>query len=334
MFRLVIAFTNAALRWQMVGLAITLMSCAGDRAVNRKTCHPEGWNLLKVREMIENQGRDGQKIVTIFDDIYNLDDCSAYFRAMDHAGFCTAHHAVAQFRKTRDALARLRGLEAVNVMDFASGYGIAAALMRHDIKLDDVLCRYRDGWFDQASAKDIIAADAKWYGGHRRRGLQDRFAGIDIAARALSYGCDVGIFDAGFAEDLQANAPSDDLQHWLSTCDLIVECGSVAHMLPGALARVLDAAERRPWVITAPIRGNDTAEAIEVMQSRGMVVEVLDVPPFRHRRFADVDEQARAIANARARGHDTDGYESAGYFHAQLFLARPEDEATPVANWP
>ena len=301
-------------------------------AVKRDMRHPEGWNLLKVFEMIENQGSEAQKIVTIFDDIYNLDDCSAYFRAMDHAGFRTAHHAVAAFRKTRDELARLRGLEAVNVMDFASGYGIAAALMRHDITLDDVLRRYRDAWFDQASAREVIAADAKWYGGQRREGLQDRFAGIDIADRALSYGCEVGIFDAGFAEDLQANAPSDDLQHWLSTCDLVVECGSVAHMLPGALARVLDASPRRPWVITAPIRGNDTAEAIEVMQSRGMVVEVLDVPPFRHRRFADADEQVRAIANARARGHDTDGFESEGYFHAQLFLARPEDEATAVAN--
>jgi hypothetical protein len=294
---------------------------------------PKGWNLLKVLEMIENQGGNAQKIVTIFDDIYNLEDCSAYFRAMDHAGFRTAHHAVAAFRKTRDALARLRGLEAVNVMDFASGYGIAAALMRHDVTLDDVLMRYRDAWFDQASARDVIAADAKWYGTHKRDDMKDSFAGIDIADRALKYGCDVGIFEAGFAEDLQANAPSEGLQRWLSICDLIVECGSVAHMLPDALARVLDAAPRRPWVITAPIRGNDTAEAIEVMQSRGMVVEVLDVPPFRHRRFADADEQARAIANARARGHDTDGFESEGYFHAQLFLARPLDEANPVANW-
>ncbi len=283
--------------------------------------------------MIENQGSDKQKIVTIFDDIYNLEDCSAYFRAMDHAGFRTAHHAVAGFRKTRDALARLRGLEAVNVMDFASGYGIAAALMRHDMTLDDVLGRYRDTWFDQASAAKVIAADAKWYGSHRRRDMKDSFAGLDIADRALSYGCDVGIFDAAFAEDLQANAASESLQRWLAECDLIVECGSVAHMLPGALARVLDAAKRHPWVITAPIRGNDTAEAIEVMQSRGMVVEVLDVPPFRHRRFADADEQARAIANARARDHETDGLESEGYFHAQLYLARPRDEAGTVVNW-
>jgi len=289
---------------------------------------------LKVFKMIENQSGKAQKIVTIFDDIYNLEECSAYFRAMDHAGFRTAHHAVVEFSKTRDALARMRGLETVNVIDFASGYGIAAALMRHDISLDDVLSRYRDTWYDQASAGDVIATDAKWYGARKRHDMHDSFAGIDIADRALNYGCEVGIFDAGFAEDLQTGAPSEGLQRWLSTCDLIVECGSVAHMLPGALARVLDASARRPWVITAPIRGNDTREAIEVMQSRGMVVEVLAAPPFRHRRFADADEQMRAIANARARGHETDGYESTGYFYAQMFLARPEDEATPVATWP
>ncbi len=283
--------------------------------------------------MIENQGRDRKKIVTIYDDIYNLEDCSAYYRAMDHAGFCTAHHAVAGFRKIRDMLARLRGLEAVNMTDFASGYGIAAALMRHDITLDDVLSRYRDGWFDQAPAKQVIAADAKWYGERKRKDMKDRFAGIDIADRALSYGCAAGIFDEGFAEDLQANAPGLGLQRWLSECDLIVECGSVAHMLPAALARVLEASGHRPWVITSPIRGNDTAEAIEVMHSRGLVVERLPQPPFRHRRFADAGEQARAIANARARGHETDGYESTGYFYAQLLLARPVDEATEMLNW-
>ena len=93
-------------------------------------------------------------------------------------------------------------------------------------------------------------------------------------------------------------------------------------------------AARGAWVATAPIRGNDTAEALDTMRDHGLEVEVLDMPPFRHRRFANADEQARAIANAQARGHATEDYEDAGFFHAQIFLARPKGEVSPVASWP
>ncbi|RBI70348.1 hypothetical protein DQW77_14120 [Roseovarius sp. TE539] len=279
--------------------------------------------------MIENEGSSEKRIVTIFDDIYNLPDCRDYFRAMYGAGFRTAHHAANAFRGVRDDLARTRDLESLNILDFASGYGIAAALMRHDLTLDDVLERYRDPEFDAATPGEVMARDREWYAAHRRAGNNDRFVGIDIADLALRYGVEAGVFDAAYAENLQAADPGEELRAWLAECDLVVECGSVAHMLPDALDRVLGAAAgRRPWVITAPIRGNDTAAAIKVMHDHGLLVEVLDMPPFRHRRFADAQEQARAIANAQARGHVTDGVESTGYFHAQLYLGRPEDEAT------
>jgi len=285
--------------------------------------------------MIENSGSPEQKIVTIYDDIYDLPDCRAYYRAMHHAGFRTAHHAAAGFRAARAELMRLRGLDQLGILDFASGYGIGAALIRHRVGLEDVLARYQNPALHDLSTREVIARDAAWLMGYRDPENRDRFAGIDIAEHALAYGRAAGIYDAAFAENLQAEAPSAELADWLTGCDLIVECGSVAHMLPQALDRVLTAAaSRRPWIITAPIRGNDTAEAMQVMADHGLVVETLNVPPFPHRRFADAAEQARAIANAQARGHDTDGFESTGFFHAQLFLSRPADERSEVAHWP
>ena len=285
--------------------------------------------------MIENQGERDQKIITIFDDIYNLPDCRDYYRAMHHAGFRTAHHAAAAFRAVLAEIKRVRGLSSAGIVDFASGYGIGGALTRHELTLNDVLLRYRDDWFDEATSDAVIAADRDWFASHRRMGQEDRFYGIDIADKALDYAKAVGIFDEVFAENLQAEAASSGLSAALADTDLVIECGSVAHMLPAALDRVLEGAKARvPWVITAPIRGNDTAEAMTVMQDHGLSVEKLDLPPFRHRRFADEAEQARAIENAKARGHDTGGYETTGYFHGQLFLARPASEVTPVSNWP
>ncbi|MEL7280521.1 MAG: hypothetical protein AAFY35_15215 [Pseudomonadota bacterium] len=277
---------------------------------------------MSETQMIENQGTRAQKIVTIYDDIYDLPDCRSYYRAMDHAGFRTAHFATMAFRKALTALKTERALTRANVVDFASGYGIAAQLMRHVIGLDDVLSRYREAWFDDATEADVIAADHAWLA-HNRRDETDRYIGIDIAGNALSYGRDVGIFDAIFPENLQDGAPSAKLTAELAEVDLIVECGSVAHMLPDALDHLLSACPRKPWVILSPIRGNDTAEAFEVLKAHGLRVDDAVSDPFPHRAFSNADEQRRAIANAQARGYDTEGLESNGHFHAQIFLAKP-----------
>lgn len=273
--------------------------------------------------MIENQGQTGQKIVTIYDDIYDLPDCRDYYRAMDHAGFRTAHHATTAFRSAAADLKRLRGLSDLTVVDFASGYGIASALMRHTHSLDDVLARYRDPSLAGLSPEAVIKADRDWFSGAKRADDQNRYYGIDIAGNALDYGVGAGVFEKAFAENLQDDAPSSRLAEVLAETDLIVECGSVAHMLPAALDAMLKASTKSPWIIMSPIRGNDTAEAIEVMESHGLVVDFQSATPFPHRRFSTEDEQARAIVNAQARGYDTDGFESTGSFHAQIFLARP-----------
>lgn len=284
--------------------------------------------------MIENEGKPGQKIVTIYDDIYDLPDCRSYYRAMDHAGFGTAHHAVKAFRPVLAELKRRRGLQSTKIMDFASGYGIAAALMRHDISLDDILLRYRDSWFDDAETDDVIKADKTWLSERVRPDQSDRYGGIDIAGNALKYGEKTGIFDAGFAENLQDDEPSGALNEWLQDCELVVECGSVIHMLPGALEKVLrSTASSEAWICGAPIRGNDTAEAFDMMRDYGREPVILPVSPFRHRSFSSEEEQARGIENAQARGHETSGYEDTGFFHAQVFLAQPKSEAMSPDEW-
>lgn len=277
-----------------------------------------------------------EAFVTIFDDTYDQPDCRAYFRMMDALGYRNQHHATAAFRAGLAALVRARGITAPRVLDFASSYGIVSLLMRFDVTLGEVLARYRDPAFDAIPPEEVIARDRDWLVGLPCRVPPMHVTGIDIMPNAVAYGRAVGLFDEGFAEDLETSTPSEGLAAALGQVDMIVECGSVAQLMPRALDRLLAAAgPRKPWIMTSPIRGNERAAAGAVLRAHGMVQERLPVPPFVHRRFESEDEQARATENARAAGHATEGVETTGHFHAQVLLARPVEEATalPVTGW-
>ncbi|WP_421999979.1 hypothetical protein [Roseovarius mucosus] len=272
--------------------------------------------------------------VTIFDDTYDQPDCRAYFRMMDRLGYRNQHHAVAGFRAGLAEMMRLRGLEQARIVDFASSYGIVSALMAHELSLEQVFARYRQPVFDSASSAEVIDLDRGWLAGLRRPAPALHVTGIDVMPNAVAYGRAVGLFQSGFVEDLERAEPSEGLGRELARCDMIVECGSVAQLMPRALDRMLAACGPvKPWVMTSPIRGNERPEATEVLRAHGLVVERLPIPPFIHRRFESPEEQARAIANAQAAGHDTEGVETTGHFHAQILLARPEAECTDPADW-
>ena len=280
--------------------------------------------------------RQAEAFVTIFDDTYDQPDCRAYFRMMDALGYRNQHHATAAFRAGCAALCEARGIDAPRLLDFASSYGIVSLLMRFDVTLGEVFARYRDPVFDGMSAAGVIARDRDWLAGLPRRVPPMHVTGIDIMPNAVAYGRAVGLFDEGYTEDLESADPSEGLAAALGAVDMIVECGSVAQLMPRALDRLLAAAgPRKPWIMTSPIRGNERAAAEEVLRAHGMVQERLPVPPFVHRRFESEGEQARAIDNARASGHATEGVETTGHFHAQVLLARPAEEATawPVSGW-
>lgn len=282
----------------------------------------------------QNPPDQRESFVTIFDETYDQPDCRAYFRMMDALGYRNQHHAVAAFRAGLDELVRIRRLGRPHVLDFASSYGVVTALLGHEVTLAQVFARYREPRFDAASPAEVIAWDRDWLAARRRTDPPLHVTGLDIMPNAVAYGRDVGLFDAAHAEDLERDEPSAELAADLSRCDMIVECGSVAQLMPRALDRLLKAAgPRKPWIMTSPIRGNERPAAAAVLRAHGMVLEALPVPPFVHRRFESAAEQARAIANARAAGHETEGVETTGHFHAQVLLARPADECTPVGTW-
>jgi len=306
-----------------------LKACPKNRTFMSLTSNSAG----NGEKMTQQASKSSTKFVTIFDDTYNQPDCRSYYRMLRRLGYSNHAHAVPVFRAVLAELCHLRGLSAPNVFDFASSYGIVTALTKHDVSATAFLDRYEGRALENASAEEMRQLDREWLAGLPERWPGAGFSGVDVAENAAGYAQAVGLFDQGFAEDLQNNAPSPALAERLAKTDLIIECGSVAHLMPDALDRLLSAAKRRPWLVTSPVRGNERKAAFEVMADHGLKVETLDLPPFAHRKFENGTEQARAIEIARAAGHKTEGYENTGFFFAQIYVARPADEASAPATW-
>ena len=280
-----------------------------------------------------NDNKDSQ-LVTRFDDIYNLPDCRAYYHAMHTAQYKNADHAISGFTSALNELKRVRRIEVPQLMDFASGYGIGALLMRHHISLEQVLDRYQEPKFTDASVEDVIKWDKQWIDQNRYVDQPCHIFGIDVADRALQYGEEVGIYNSAFAIDLQKESPGEALRDLIGKCDMIIEVGSVIHMLPDALKTILDlCGETLPWIVSSPIRGNESKESIEIMEQAGYVFEPMPIPPFPHRIFMDEAEKQRAIKLVEERGFSTEGFETTGSYHAQLYIARPENECTDMGDW-
>jgi len=268
------------------------------------------------------------RFVTLFDETYNQPDCRDYYRMLRSLGYSNHTHAVPVFRDVLNELIRLRGVTAPNIFDFASSYGIVSALMKYEISSEVFLDWYHNASLDSLTPEDMAKEDRTWLATLPQRYPHARFSGLDVADRAVDYGQAVGVFDQSFAEDLQDNDPSDALARCLADTDLIVECGSVAHLMPAALDRLLTASvAKKPWVVTSPVRGNERQAAFEVLRGHGYSVQNLGLKPFPHRRFDSPVEQARAIEIAKGAGHETEGLETTGSFFAQIYVAIPDEEA-------
>jgi len=269
------------------------------------------------------------KVETRFDTTHFAPDPRPFYGdVMYGLDYRNAASSVPVFRAAWRAVTRLRNTSTPKLVDMASGYGVVSAMMRYRVELDELLARYVDPTIRAMRASDLIASDRDWFRNHGWQEAAPRTIALDISPEALAYGRLTGLFDETFTEDLAEAPPSAALRAALQDCVLLVEAGSITHMAPRLITELLAACpEPKPWVVTAPVRGNHRQEALDAMRAAGLVVERMPSRPFRVRRFVDAAEQERACAEVRRHGLDPAGAETTGYFHGCLYLARPVHEA-------
>nr|WP_242438941.1 hypothetical protein [Streptomyces sp. CB00455] len=266
--------------------------------------------------------------MTPFDDIYDQPDPRGYFRALGALDYQAPHHGQSVFRRAVAALTpTARAGEPVTVLDICCSYGINAALLNHEVTLDDLYAHYTSPQATALTTADLIEWDRSYYAARRRRDPA-RVLGLDMAVNAISYACEVGLLEQGFAENLEAAAPSASLLRAAEHVRLITITGGATFLSPRTFQPILTCAEGPVWVAALVLRTTSYEPIAACLASNGLVTETATTRTFRQRRFTDADEQRYAVQAVTAAGHDPHGKETDGYFHTVLHLSRPPHDTT------
>ncbi|MFJ2895283.1 hypothetical protein ACIO87_10410 [Streptomyces sp. NPDC087218] len=280
--------------------------------------------MAEVRE--DDAGRPAQHTMTSFDDLYDRADPRAFFRELGTLGYRAPHHAQRVFRRL--AALRLRN-PGETVLDLCCSYGINAALLNHELSLDDLYAHYTSPRVAAMTTEELTEYDTAFFRTRRRRDAVP-VIGLDIASNAITYARAVGLLDAGFTENLETAPPTRALLDTVRSVRLITLTGGASFLSRATFQPLLDNARTLPWVAAFALRTSPYAPIAEHLAGHGLITETYTGRTFVQRRFTGAAEQRYAIDAVIAQGHDPDGRESAGHFHTALHLSRPAaDVGTP-----
>ncbi|MER5970607.1 hypothetical protein ABT112_12860 [Streptomyces sp. NPDC002055] len=311
---------------------------------------------------------DGRQGKTSFDDIYDRPDPRAYFRGLQPLEYQTPLHAQPVFRRLlaaraaaaeadadaeSDADADAKAADAperggagrggagaqggpgrpVTVLDVCCSYGINAALLNHDITLDELYRRYTSPDLDTLTDHQRIEEDREFYAG-RRSADPAPVVGLDAARHAVAYATAAGLLTAGFGEDLEHSDPSPGLVRALEPVRLITVTGGVGYITSRTFERILRPMTGPVWVAAFVLRTVDYGPIADTLASFGLVTEHAADRSYRQRRFSDDSERRHALEAVRATGRSPEGRETDGSYHSEFHLSRPaaHAEAFPVED--
>ncbi|MFD7165778.1 hypothetical protein [Streptomyces violascens] len=265
-----------------------------------------------------------------FGELYDQPDPRAYFRVLGPLEYRTPGHAQDIFRRLRSALDTMGEGPPLTVLDLCCSYGINAALLNHDVTLDELYERYTSHEAASMSTAQLADWDREFFDA-RRRSDRVRVVGLDIAPRAVAYGRAVGLLAEGFAENLEEGPPSPALRRAVRETRLITLTGGTSFLSRRTFRPLLSAARGPVWVASFVLRTTPYAEIAGCLAAFGLATERA-APTFPQRRFTDERERRYAVDTVTAAGHDPEGKESDGYFHTALHLSRPTSDVvmTPL----
>jgi hypothetical protein len=211
-------------------------------------------------------------------------------------------------------------------LDLCCSYGINAALLNHDLTLDELYDRYGSPALAPLSTDELVVADRAFYAEHRHaRTVQ--VVGIDVADRAVAYAQRTGLHVAGSSENLEMADTSEALTQLLSGVELITVTGGVGYITERTFDRVLRHASDKGgcWIAAFVLRWVPYQRIAELLTRYGLVTDQLSGHAFRQRRFADDSERDYVLSELAKLGIDPAGKETHGWHYSNFYLSRPAE---------
>lgn len=261
-----------------------------------------------------------------FTEVYYQPDPRAYYEALGALDYEIPTHGRNVFDVVLDEIRD--DDEAPTVLDLCCSYGVNAALLNHDLTLDEVQHHYASAASLPRTA--LVDHDREWFGARRRDDAVD-VLGLDISQPAIDYAVEAGLLADGVVADLEATELRDVDAEKLATVDLITVTGGVGYVNERTFEQVLGAVDDPPWVAALSLRWVDFEPIAEVLDSHGLVTEKVDGFVVPQRRFANDNEQQFVMDRLDSQGLAPTAIERNGQHGAELYVARPAD-GTPTTT--
>lgn len=261
-----------------------------------------------------------QEAMTPFDEIYDRPDPRAFFGAFRPLGYRTPHHAQQIHRRLIATGVCAAGAGAV--LDICCSYGINAALLNHDLTLDELYDHYTSPRASAMTTGELASWDREFYRSRRRPDAVPVF-GLDAASNAVAYAREVGLLDEAFGENLELAPPSAALLRAARHVRLITVTGGASFLSSRTFRPLLESAEAPVWVASLVLRTGSYRPIAECLESFGLVTEKAVPHTFVQRRFTGPKERHFAVEAVTATGEDPRGKETDGHFHTAAHLSRP-----------
>lgn len=262
----------------------------------------------------------------IFDDIYNRNDPCRYYLELQRYNYIIPSVARPVFSALYDAYRLAHPTGRLKIADIGCSYGVNAVLHRWGLTLAELTGRYAGFAANRVPSDEITELDRLWLTSRPEQVAAD-FVGVDISRPAIDYACAVGALKAGVAANLEENDLTPDDRTALSGAHFLVSTGAIGYIGANTYRRVLDGTGGRPWLVSFVLRMFDYAPIAELCAERGYVTEYLDGLIFAQRRFADAHERDECFARLAALGREPGPLERTGWFSANVYVSRPEEDA-------
>lgn len=260
---------------------------------------------------------------TDFNDTYDRLTPEAYYRTLRGLDYRLPELARPLIKRCLEAVRQIRCRNRVRVIDLCCGYGVNAALLNHNVDMDDLYDRYADWPHASLPAQTVIEWDRRLFAMRRRSPMEADVIGVDVAANALAYARDAGLLTEALPLNLERENPDAKTRALFRRADMVTVTGGLSYIGHASFERVLDCfpAEHRPWVVWFPLRHVNVDSVTDTLARFGLKTEWLTTLP--QRRMTDARERQLVLRQLKEAGLDPKD-KRAGYLHAACAISRPD----------